>query len=186
MKKILSFVLAVLMVMSGLSFTAFAEYLYDTVNEDGFIYLVRDDGTAEIRDYENKEAEEIEIPETLGGHKIEKLAVYSFSDCLNLKKVTIPKGVTWIADGVFSGCADGLTVRYGGTKEEWIALAAYQTREGKETVAGPLDHYPYYRAGGEATKSFEYTVKFDRGIHHLTVICADGTVLTYGELAWSK
>lgn len=104
MKKILSFVLAVLMVMSGLSFTAFAEYLDDTVNEDGFIYFVREDGTAEIRDYENKEAEEIEIPATLGGHKVEKLAVYSFSDCLNLKKVTIPKGVTWIADGVFSGC----------------------------------------------------------------------------------
>ncbi|MBE6567653.1 MAG: hypothetical protein E7657_03220 [Ruminococcaceae bacterium] len=122
---------------------------------------------------------------TLSG-RVREIAGNAFRGCSALKEISLPRETAALGDGVFSGCADGLIVRYGGTKEEWIALAVYQTKEGKETVAGPLDHYPYYKAGGETTKSFEYTVKFDRGIHHLTVICADGTVLTYGELAWSK
>ena len=59
-------------------------------------------------------------------------------------------------------------------------------REGKETVTGPLDRYPYYRAGGETERTFTYTRCFDRGIQSLTVICADGKTLAYGEAVWQK
>ena len=121
---------------------------------------------------------------TLSG-SVKKLASHAFANCTSLKDVSLPRKTEALGDGIFRNCAEGLTVHFGGTKEEWIALAAYQTREGRETVAGPLDHYPYYKAGGEMERCFEYTVKFDRGIKHLKVECADGATLLYGEALWN-
>lgn len=45
----------------------------------------------------------------------------SFAYCYNLEKMTIPAGIGYIASDAFNGCSQ-LTVTYGGTVAQWIAL----------------------------------------------------------------
>lgn len=109
MKKILSLLLVIALVFISVSFSAYAteenpDYPIDeTFIEGDYEYAIRDDGTAEIRDYFG-EAENLTLPSKLNEYTVSKLAIYSLSECENLETVVIPDTVTAIADGVFSGC----------------------------------------------------------------------------------
>lgn len=109
MKKALSLIFAMLMLLCSVSFSAYAteqnpDYpLDETFIEGDYEYALRDDGTAEIRDYFGK-AKNLTIPSRLKEYTVSKLAIYSLSECENLETVIIPDSVTAIADGVFSGC----------------------------------------------------------------------------------
>ena len=118
MKKLLAFLLALTLVFSFGSY-AFAD------SSDGFEYVV-EDGEATITHYTGT-AENVVIPNTLGGAPVTVLAGYlfqnnetiksvalnsnlkvigeaAFSQCEKLESITIPAGVTEIGDYAFDGC----------------------------------------------------------------------------------
>lgn len=45
---------------------------------------------------------------------------YAFADRTDLTSVTIPASVMYVGTNAFSGCSESLSIRYGGTKEQWI------------------------------------------------------------------
>ena len=108
-----------LSVTAGLNLTALAD------TEGDFTYSVKD-GKATITGYDGN-AQELEIPATLGGKDviaigdsvfdanktlkkviipegISKIGDSAFYDCENLERVDIPFSVTTIADWAFKGC----------------------------------------------------------------------------------
>ena len=106
MKKFISILLILILALSGMCICVNAEGDYpedETFFEGDYEYAIRDDGTAEIRDYFGKD-KKVTVPSKIADYKVTKLAVYSFQDCENLESITIPDTVTAIADGVFSGC----------------------------------------------------------------------------------
>lgn len=105
MKKFIT-ILLLLTIMSSMCLSVNADEDYpkdETFFEGDYEYAIRDDGTAEIRDYLG-DAQDVIVPSKIADYVVSKLAVYSFSECENLKTITIPDSVTAIADGVFSGC----------------------------------------------------------------------------------
>lgn len=109
MKKTISLLFAILMLLCSVSFSVYAvesnpDYPPDiTYIEGDYEYAIRDNGTAEIRDYFGN-AKTLKLPSKFKEYEVTKLAVYSLSECENLETVLIPDTVTAIADGVFSGC----------------------------------------------------------------------------------
>ncbi len=73
---------------------------------NSFAYSENQDGTIRIFDYygDKDELVNLDIPAEINGKSVTSIG-YVFSDCTNLKSVTIPEGVTSIEDYAFSGCA---------------------------------------------------------------------------------
>lgn len=109
MKKVLSIIFAMILLVCSVNFSAYAteqnpDYPIDeTFIEGDYEYAIRDDGTAEIRDYFGND-KTMKLPSKIKDYKVTKLAIYSLSECENLETVVIPDTYTAIADGVFSGC----------------------------------------------------------------------------------
>ncbi len=122
MKKVLSFLTAVSMLLSVFSLTAFAE------EYNGIRYAVRSEQekTCAIVEYDGYDTV-LNIPAVLGGYtvtsiereafsngdKLERVVIpatvtyigrYAFYYCVNLESVTIPNGVTYIDDHAFENC----------------------------------------------------------------------------------
>lgn len=69
------------------------------------------------RAFEETGAEKIILPDGL-----EFIGGRAFYRCKNLVSVTVPESVYEIGEQAFAHCADGLTVIYKGTKDEWKSL----------------------------------------------------------------
>ena len=101
MKKRLAALLAVLLLAAV---CAFAEDAEPTVYTSGeWKYILLEDGTAEITDY-NGTAEELAIPEELDGHRVTSIGDYTFRQSTSLTSVTIPDAVTSVVGNPFAGC----------------------------------------------------------------------------------
>lgn len=108
LKKLMIGLLAIALGVGGLGFGSAASQEtrageQEEKTEGDWRYKVWFDGTAEIRGYDGNE-EKLEIPETIDGHKVDKIGTGAFSDCTSLKNVTISDNVTSIGFWAFGGC----------------------------------------------------------------------------------
>ena len=100
MKKIISLVLAVLMLVSAIPMAASAAYTEYT--EGYYTYTVNSDGYAMIMDVDESISGSITIPYYLGGHKVSTICSYAFENCKSLINVKIDHGsVTEIGSFAF-------------------------------------------------------------------------------------
>lgn len=84
-------------------------------SEDGVSYLLSELGTAE--------GENIVIAGTYEGLPVTAVGAYALYGCDQLFSVTLPRGVTHIAEGAFAACENLTSIVYLGTVEEWNAVS---------------------------------------------------------------
>lgn len=99
-KKVLSILLAVVMVISIVPIATFAE-------EDITSYLTYEinNGKVTITGCDTSISGDVTIPETIEGYPVTEIGSYAFENCTNLTSVTIPDSVTVIGFCfAFSGC----------------------------------------------------------------------------------
>ena len=48
---------------------------------------------------------------------------YAFSNCTELRTITIPAGVTAIGYGAFNNCSNLAVVNFEGSEEQWAAIS---------------------------------------------------------------
>ncbi len=100
MKKILSVILSLLMILSVL---VAAPVTANAKVSGGYEYRVLEDGTAEITEYGGS-ATKLTIPSALVGYAVTSIGDEAFWCCTSLTSVTIPDSVTSIGDSAFFGC----------------------------------------------------------------------------------
>lgn len=99
MKKILSLILVLLMLLTALPLTVSAE-------ENGeFTYKLLSDGTVAVTGYTGKE-KELEIPEIIDGYTVTKIGKSAFYKIKTLEKILIPSSVTVIKKFAFCDCVN--------------------------------------------------------------------------------
>ncbi len=77
-----------------------------TGEENGFSYVVLEDGTAEITRYKGTEEEELVIPDSINGYPVTSIGNSAFYGCSGFTgNLTIPEGVTSIGISAFDGCS---------------------------------------------------------------------------------
>ena len=76
--------------------------------------------TAQLLTWRNFSSDIIKVVINQG---IVNIGTYNFYNCKNLTSITIPKSVTTIGEGAFSGCNSLKDVYYEGTKTQWNAIA---------------------------------------------------------------
>ena len=102
MKKLLSIILVVSMVIFAFPLTAISSF---AVTSGDFEYEVisEEDKTCAIIGYTGTAAD-LEIPQEIDGYSVTKIGDYAFEDCTSLLSVTVPAGITVIGDGAFWDC----------------------------------------------------------------------------------
>ena len=70
-----------------------------------FSYTVLDDGTVKITDYNNGNAEKVDIPKQINGKSVTSIGDYAFEYCPSLADITIPDSVTNIGEYAFNNTA---------------------------------------------------------------------------------
>lgn len=105
MKRILSFLLVFILLLSGISaYSVSAEYdPADDIVTDEYNYEILEDGTAAINRYLGT-ADEVVVPSEIEGLKVTVIHRYAFADIKNITSITIPEGVTRIGFCAFCGC----------------------------------------------------------------------------------
>lgn len=96
MKKQMIFWIAMVVVFMALPVMAWAS----PAPESDFEFYAN---TGNITKYLGSESN-VEIPESIGGHKVLRIGEFAFSKCKNLTGVTIPGSVTSIGDYAFANC----------------------------------------------------------------------------------
>lgn len=100
-KTILSFVMALLLVMS-LTTNAFADY------SEGKLYYTIDDGSVTITGSFGKD-ETITVPSSIAGYPVNTIAAGAFTGRTNLKTLNLPETVTTVEEGALPA---NITVNY--------------------------------------------------------------------------
>lgn len=101
-KKILSIVLALMMVISVIPMTGITAFVA-TSGDFEYSVLSETDKTCEITKYDGS-ASELDIPSQLDGYTVTSISYNAFVDCTSLTGVTIPNSVKEIADDAFRNC----------------------------------------------------------------------------------
>lgn len=115
MKKTISILLAVIMVLSVLFAVPFSASAQETntaqtaVKSGDFEYELLPDGTAEITN-SDVYLETANIPSTIDGYTVTSIGEMAFWMCINLTEVTIPDTVTNIGEDAFGMCEKLKTV----------------------------------------------------------------------------
>ena len=111
MKKALSLVLCIVMLLSALHLTAVLSFA-DTSADGKYEYLISG-GKATIVEYKRKsDTGAFTVPSTIGGYPVTNIEDVCFSQC-SLTSVTIPNSVTRVGDIAFEKCAKLTTVNFG-------------------------------------------------------------------------
>ncbi len=106
MKKILALSLVLTLIFGMLSVATFSADEYspdDDIISGDYNYEFLEDGTIGINNYLGT-ADEVEVPSEIDGYKVTALHRYSFAGHENLRKVTIPEGITRIGYWAFEDC----------------------------------------------------------------------------------
>ncbi|MBQ6153225.1 MAG: leucine-rich repeat protein [Ruminococcus sp.] len=121
MKKLLSIVLSLCMVltmMTILSFTANAKETDLAASagvSNGFEYEIHFSGLACITGYSGS-ATDLTIPTSLDGHPVDEIKPHAFEDCTSLKSVTFPEDRGYrVGEAAFFGCTSLKTVTVKGS-----------------------------------------------------------------------
>lgn len=80
-------------------------------------------GKAKIIDCDNSASGDIVIPATLGGYPVNSISNDAFSNCNDIKTITIGKNITNIGKGAFYPCRNLKFVYYNGTKSAWKRIS---------------------------------------------------------------
>ncbi len=99
MKKMLSVILATLLILSAVTFAPFS---VSAIDSSDYTYKVLEDNTIEITKYRGNDVDVI-IPETLDGYTVTKIGEFAFEEA-KAKSFTIPDTVTVIGWGAFAEC----------------------------------------------------------------------------------
>ena len=102
-KRLLSVLLAVVMVLTALPLTALSA-VAATSGDFEYQVLSETDKTCQITGYTGS-ATELTIPSKLDGYTVTSIGNYAFSFCTLLTSITIPNNVTSIGVGAFRDCA---------------------------------------------------------------------------------
>jgi uncharacterized protein YjdB len=111
MKRALSFLLCIMLLISALPAAAGGDWEYSLSGEE--IVLTRYTAGG-------KEPADIEIPKTLAGSKVTRLAAGVFDDCQDIARLSFPRKNVAIDDGVLDGFEDlEIYCRAGGSVEKY-------------------------------------------------------------------
>ncbi len=75
----------------------------DAAGEEEYDYYALDDKNVSIKEYKGGGGA-VTVPGALDGKAVIKVGESCFADNLDVTEITIPEGVTYIADGAFAGC----------------------------------------------------------------------------------
>lgn len=103
MKKLLSIILAVALMLCALPLGAFT-LTASAATEGYYTYEISNDA-ATITDVDESISGDITIPSTLGGYPVTSIGNHAFSGCSNLTGINIPYGVTSIVNEAFYYCS---------------------------------------------------------------------------------
>ncbi|MBR5451994.1 MAG: leucine-rich repeat protein [Clostridia bacterium] len=101
MKKILSLILAFLLIMSVVPMGVFTLTASAETYTDGYYTYTVSNGKATITGCDDSISGDITIPSTLGGYPVTSIGDYAFHNCFYITSVNIPYGVTRIGDAAF-------------------------------------------------------------------------------------
>ena len=101
MKKVVSLVLCVVMVMTAMSVMTFSASAATSGNYEYTVY----NGHAIIKDFRSDQ-KTVVIPSTINGYPVTEIGDDAFEDCWHLTSVTIPYGVTSIGVDAFADCSN--------------------------------------------------------------------------------
>ncbi len=104
MKKSLSLILALILILSSLPIAT-------ALNYNGFVYIDNGDGTCKITGYNDFYAEDVVIPSTINGLTV--TSVTGFRQKNSIRYVNIPSTVEAIGDMAFYGCKKLYSVAIG-------------------------------------------------------------------------
>ena len=109
MKKLLSFLLIFMLIISAVPLGAFALTVNaaTTYNSGVFTYTVTDN-KATITKVDTITGDDVTIPSTLDDYTVTGIGVSAFYDCNKITSITIPDSITTIGESAFDGCT-GLT-----------------------------------------------------------------------------
>ncbi len=117
MKKILAFILVLVLALSAVSFSAFAEtHIGCVINYGDYRIMTTGDGECSIIEYKGKD-KVVEIPETIEGLTVTSIGDYAFSKNYYLMGVRIPATVKTIGEGAFFYCYNMSTITIPDTVE---------------------------------------------------------------------
>lgn len=117
MKKILSFILVLVLALSAVSFPAFADdNSIGKMKVGNYTMEITSDTTCTITEYSGKESV-AEIPESIEGYTVTAIGDYAFSKNYHLMGVRIPATVKVIGEGAFFYCYNMSTVTIPDTVE---------------------------------------------------------------------
>ncbi|MGN0917267.1 MAG: leucine-rich repeat domain-containing protein [Candidatus Enterousia sp.] len=111
MKKTLSLLLAVLMVITALPLTAITSFAA-TSGDFEYSVISEEDKTCEITGYAGT-ATNLAIPSTINGYSVTSIGHVAFSSCTSLTSITIPNSVTSIVSWAFEDCTSLASVVIG-------------------------------------------------------------------------
>ncbi len=145
-KRVLSVVLCVLMMVSMLAVSQFSFTFAAT--ENGYTYTINADNTATLTDYEGT-AVSINVPKKLGGCVVTAIGTGAFMENTTVNSITLPDTVTTIGDNAFMGCvvltqvnlpANLTTVGFGAFIDcaslETLVLGTQATELGEKMLSG--------------------------------------------------
>lgn len=109
MKKLLSFLLVFVLIISAVPLGAFALTVNaaTTYTSGVFTYTVTDN-KATITKVDTIIGDDVLIPSILDGYTVTGIGVSAFYDCYKITSITIPDSITTIGESAFDGCT-GLT-----------------------------------------------------------------------------
>ena len=200
-KRLLSFVLAVLMIASLLPVTALAADIVDsgtcgaegdgsnltwTLDSEGVLTI---SGSGDMHGYDLPGApwHGSRVKSAVIADGVTSIGKKAFSNCTSLTSVTIPDSVTSIGERAFDGCTSLTDVYYAGSEAQWKAISISSNRNDDLLTANI--HYNYV----SHTHSYKDVVTAptctEKGYTTHTCACGDSYVDTYVDAlghAWDN
>ena len=121
MKKLVSILLIVILIFSVIPSSALSARYDNITISNNYIYSISG-GKATILFANTFMKGNVKIPSTLDGYPVKTIDRYAFSDCKDLKSVTIPSSITTIGSFAFKGC-NNLTAVYTKDLYAWLNIS---------------------------------------------------------------
>ena len=102
-KKILSFMLSFVMIISMVPMTEISVFAVDENITDYLTYEIND-GKVTITDCDESISGDVVIPDTIDGCPVTAIGECAFANCFKLKNIQFPESLTEIGDSSFSMC----------------------------------------------------------------------------------